>query len=317
MNYYEILGVDRSCSQEEIEKAYRKKALEYHPDRNPGDASAHQKFIEVQEAYDILKDKNKKNNYDNNLNGFNDQFFGNMFEQENLDIRISVTFTIYDAIFGKQKSLKISRAKPCDTCTGKGYKTFDICRNCNGAGSVVSMPNPLFHFRTLCGKCVGKGRIAKDNCVDCLGRKYKQMPEEEISYTIPKGLHDGMGLCLKGMGNFGVSGHVGNLFLDCRFEQDPNFKIDGINLTATKKIKYSTLVFGGKIEVPTPDGEIIVVDIPASTECLTKFTIKNKGLYDIKDTQKRGDLVVSTVVALPSKIEEPEALRKILELHNI
>ena len=317
MNYYEILGLDRSCSQEEIEKNYRKKALEHHPDRNPGDASAHQKFLEIQEAYDVLKDKSKKINYDNNLNGFNDQPVGNMFEQENLDIKISITFTISDTIFGKQKSLKLSRANPCDVCSGKGYKTFDFCKQCNGSGSVVTMPNPFFNFRTLCGKCLGKGRIPKDSCNSCLGQRYKQMPEEEISYTIPKGLMDGMGLCLKGMGNFGVSGHVGNLFLDCRIEHDNNYKVDNLNLISTKKIKYSTLVFGGKIEVPTPDGDIIVVDIPASTECLTKFTVKNKGLYDIKDTKKRGDLIVSTVVALPSKVENAEALKTILELHGI
>lgn len=317
MNYYEILGLQNGCSQEEIEKAYRKKALEYHPDRNPGDTSAHQKFIEIQEAYDTLKDKDKKLNYDNSLNGFNSQFFGTMFEQENLDIKLSITFNIYDAIFGKQKKLRISRAKPCDTCDGKGYKTFDFCKACNGSGSVISMPNPIFHFRTLCGKCVGKGRIPKDSCSSCLGQRYKPMPEEEISYTIPKGLQDGMGLCLKGMGNLGINGNIGNLFLDCRLEQDPNYKIDGLNLISTKKIKYSTLVFGGKVEVPTPEGDIIVVDIPASTECLSRFTIKNKGLFDIKDTQKRGDLIVSTVVALPSNIQNPDVLKSVLEKYGI
>ncbi len=310
-----MLGIDRSSSQEEIEKAYRKKALEHHPDRNPGDASAHEKFLKIQEAYDVLKDKSKRLNYDNNLNGFNESFFH--VENENLDIRISINFSIYDSILGKQKTLKISRANPCGDCSGKGYKTFDICNNCNGSGAVITMPNPFFNFRTLCGKCVGKGRIPKDSCGSCFGQKYKPMPEEEVSYTIPKGLLDGMGLCLKGMGNFGVSGNVGNLYIDCRLEQDPNYKVDGLNLISTKKIKYSTLIFGGKIEVPTPDGDIIVVDIPSSTECLTKFTIKNKGLFDIRDIKKRGDLIVSTVVAIPKKIENAEILRKILEENGI
>jgi len=312
LTYYEILGVSPTASQEEIDKAYKRNALEHHPDRNPGDASAHEKFLKIQEAYDVLRDSSKRYQYDQTSKYSENGVIFDIFENENLDIRFSINFTLQDCLFANTKSLKISKKKPCGTCIGKGFTQSVTCDRCNGAGSINSSPVAFFQFRTLCGKCLGKGKIPTNKCNECHGEKYISTPEEEISYVIPKGLTDGMGLVLKGQGNIGASGRIGNLILDCRMESNQNYKVDGLNILSNLKVKYSTLLFGGKIDVQTPENETFVVEIPPKTECLHKFIVKNRGMYELKNIQNRGDLILSAVVELPKNLENKDAVKEFL-----
>ena len=321
MTYYELLGLAKECSQEEIDHSYRKKALEHHPDRNPGDDNAASKFLKIQEAYDTLKDPRKRQDYDVRLNGGGFNPFGDfsfdIFDHDNLDLRVSVPFTIEDTIFGNQKTIKIQKKNPCNICDGIGSTNFSMCPMCQGAGSMMTAPTPFFNFRTMCPRCSGRGKLPHNKCSNCYGDRYVTTPEEEFSYTIPKGLMDGMSLMLRGQGNIGKNGRVGNLILDCRIEQNSDFKIDGLNLLTNLKIKYSTFLLGGKIEITTPEKETFEIDIPATTECLAKFTIKNKGMFDIKNLNKRGDIVVSVVVDIPKKLKVDEDLKNLFLKHGI
>lgn len=312
MTYYEILGVASNASQDEIEKAYRKSALEHHPDRNPGDASAHEKFIKIQEAYDTLRDINKRNQYDHASKYTQNGVVFDIFENENLDLRFSANFTLQDSLFANQKTIKIRKKKPCNSCVGKGFTQSVTCDRCNGLGSINSSPVAFFQFRTLCGKCLGKGKIPTNKCSECQGERYVNTEEEEITYTIPKGLVDGMSLVLKGQGNLGANGRIGNLILDCRLEPDSNYKLDGLNILSNLKVKYSSLLFGGKIEVKTPENETFEVEIPPKTECLHKFIVKNRGMYDVKNIQVRGDLILSAIVELPQNLENKEIIKEFL-----
>ncbi len=321
MTYYEVLGLNKDSTQEDIDRSYKKKALEHHPDRNPGDADANAKFLKIQEAYDVLKDPRKRNEYDNRLNGGGFNPFGDfnfdIFDHDNLDLRISISFSLEDTIFGNQKTIKIQKKHPCNICDGMGATNFSMCPMCQGAGSMMTAPTPFFNFRTMCPRCVGKGRLPNNKCNNCYGDRYISGEEEEISYTIPKGLMDGMSLMLRGQGNIGKNGRVGNLVLDCRIEQNLEYKIDGLNLLTNLKIKYSTLLFGGKIDITTPEKETFEIDVPATTDCLAKFTIKNKGMFDIKNLNKRGDIIVSVVVDIPKNLKEDEELKKTFEKYGI
>jgi molecular chaperone DnaJ len=321
LSYYEILGLTKESSQEDIDRSYKKKALEHHPDRNPGDVDAAAKFLQIQEAYDTLKDPRKRKEYDMRLNGGGFNPFGNfnfdIFEHDNLDLRISVPFTLNDTIYGNQKTIKIQKKHPCNICDGIGSTNFSICNMCQGTGSMMAAPTPFFNFRTMCARCSGRGKLPHNKCSNCYGDRYVNGIEEEISYTIPKGLMDGMSLMLRGQGNIGKDGRVGNLILDCRMEHNSEYKIDGLNLLSNLKIKYSTLLFGGKIEINTPENETFEIDVPATTECLTKFTIKNKGMFDIKNLNKRGDIIISVVVDIPKNLKQDDELKQIFIKHGI
>lgn len=315
MNFYEILEVANNASQEEIEKAYRKKALQYHPDRNPGNTEVQNKFIEIQNAYDTLKDVNKRNNYDMTLNshGFMPSF--DFFEQENLDIRVIYKISILDSIQGSKKTLSISKKLPCDSCRGFGATNHRNCDNCHGTGKIVNAMNTIFHFQTLCGRCFGHGKIALNKCEKCLGQKKINSPEVTIDFDLPKGIQDNMTLCLNGQGNMG-NGRVGNLYVQCVIEPDQIFKVDGLNLLCTVKAKFSTLLFGGKVEVPTPENDIVEIDLPGRTDCLTKLRVKNKGMFDVRNSHNRGDIIATVVADIPED-KKLEDIKKTLYNYGI
>jgi len=316
VSYYQILEVEQTATQEEIEKAYRKKALQYHPDRNPGDTEVHNKFIEIQNAYETLKDAGRRQQYDFSLrpNGFMPAF--DFFEQENLDIKIIYKISILDSIQGANKTINISKKMPCDSCNGFGATNHKSCDACHGSGRIVNAMNTIFHFQTLCGKCLGQGKIALNRCEKCLGQKKVNTPESNIEFMIPKGIQNNMTLCINGQGNIG-QGRVGDLYVQCTIEPDNVFKIDGLNLLCNVKTKFSTMLFGGKIEIPTPDNEIVELDLPPKADCLTKLRVKNKGMYDIRNTHVRGDIVATVIVDVPKDIKELEKIKSILINHGI
>lgn len=317
MNLYDILEVDSSASQDEIEKAYRKKALQYHPDRNPGDTEVHSKFVQIQNAYDTLKDKDKRHQYDLSLSGVMNSFTFDIFEQENLDIKIMYKITIQDSILGAEKNLRVGRKLPCGTCKGLGATSFKQCDLCNGAGRILNSINTIFQFQTLCGRCFGNGKIALNKCEKCFGLKKINGEEKDISFFIPKGIQDNMTLCLNGQGNVGNNGRVGNLYVQCSFEPDPVFKVEGLNLVCNVRAKFSTMLFGGKIEIPTPENDVVEIEMPAKTECLTKLRVKNKGMHDIRNILKRGDIIANVIVDMPSNFENPDEVKKFLIAHGI
>jgi len=317
VNFYEILEVSHAASQDEIEKAYRKKALQYHPDRNPGNTEVHSKFVEIQNAYDTLKNKEKRQQYDFSLQGGNNNLVFDIFDQENLDIKIIYKITIQDSIHGGEKSLRISKKLPCGTCRGFGATSFRPCDACHGSGHVVNALNSIFQFQTLCGRCLGHGKIALNKCEKCFGSKKTNSDEQTIGFMVPKGIQNNMTLCLNGQGNIGNNGRIGNLYVQCVFEPDETFKIDGLNLLCNVRAKFSTMLFGGKIEIPTAENDVVEIEMPAKTECLTKLRVKNKGMYDIRNNLKRGDIIANVIVDMPQGFNNPDEVRKFLVAHGI
>lgn len=317
MNFYEILEVSNSASQDEIEKAYRKKALQYHPDRNPGNTEVHSKFVQIQNAYDTLKNAEKRQQYDHTLIGGNGNIVFDIFDHENLDIKIIYKISIQDSINGAEKTLKVIKKLPCTACKGFGATSHRNCDACHGSGHILNAFNSVFQFQTLCGRCMGQGKIALNKCEKCFGSKKSNSDEQTIGFVIPKGIQDNMTLCLNGQGNIGNNGRIGNLYVQCSFEPDPVFKIDGLNLVCNVRAKFSTMLFGGKIEIPTAENDVVEIEMPAKTECLTKLRVKNKGMYDIRNNLKRGDIIANVVVDMPQGFDNPDEVRKFLIAHGI
>lgn len=305
-NYYEILGVSKDCSQEEIEKAYKKLALRYHPDRNPGDNEAAEKFLEVQKAFDTLKDPSKRQGYDNPQPQINFPF-GNpfnihpeVFEQEDLDIRLVCHISLSDSVKGAIKPISYFRKASCNTCSGSGHSDFRACPVCSGRGVVINSVNNLFKFQTLCGNCLGRGKMGLSKCGICRGTKYTEPQESKVNLQIPRGAQHGMTLCMHNQGNIGLHNRIGNVYIEMALVDDANYRLNGLDITSTYHANFSTLLFGGKVEIPTLDDDVIEIDVPPKTKCGTKFRIKEKGLPDFRNNQIRGDLVANVLVDIPN-----------------
>lgn len=316
MNYYEVLELVETASQEDIEKAYRKKALQYHPDRNPGNTEVHNKFISIQAAYENLRDPEKRRQYDYGRKSPSIMPGFDFFEQENLDIKVTHEVSILDILTGCEKTISINKKAPCIKCHGFGASSFRPCDSCNGAGHVVNALNNIFRFQTLCGRCMGHGKLPLNKCDSCHGSKKQNNGEEIIQFTIPKGLQHGMTMCLKGQGNIG-HGRVGDLYLQCVLQTNNQFRVEGLNVFCNVNAKYSTMLFGGKIVIPTPENDIVEIEVPRNTPCLTKLTVKNKGLYDFRNTQFRGDLIATVMAEIPQKINDEQRIKEFLISHDL
>jgi len=314
MEYYSVLELNKNCTQEEIEKSYKKLALRYHPDRNPGDNEAASKFVKIQEAYNTLKDPGKRQQYDNPIQqGFNPFGFhmnmhmnhGDMFDTEDLDIKIRINIAFKEAVCGCDKKIYISRRQPCTGCSGFGFSDSSFCHACQGKGVIVNNANNFFRFQTPCGRCMGKGKIGTTRCSTCVGQKYQQAEEKEVSVKIPSGIMNGMILNLNGQGHLGTTGRVGNVLIECRIDENKNYQLNGLDVNFYHRIKYSTMIFGGKIEIPTFEDDVIEVEIPPMTQSLTSFRIKEKGMPDIRTNgSMRGDLVAMVVADVPLNIQQ-------------
>lgn len=301
-DHYSLLELQKNCSQEDIEKAYKKLALRYHPDRNPGDNAAVEKFMLIQSAYEILRDPQKRSQYDNPPMHMTHPFFhhGDMFDTEDLDIRILCSITLPEAIAGTVKNITIQKKSPCTTCAGNGFKEFNICMMCNGRGVSINAFNNFFKFQTLCGNCQGKGKLGTVKCVSCYGSRYGKPQEVSINISVPKGIQNGMTLCVNGQGHAGVSGRVGSTYVECRLNDENKYKLSNLDIECNFNAKISTLIFGGVIEIPTLENEKIEIAVPANTKCGTKFRIKEKGLPDFRNNLTRGDLVANILAEIPS-----------------
>ncbi len=335
-DFYEVLGVQKDASQDDIKRSYRKLALKYHPDRNKDDPDAEAKFKEATEAYTILSDEQKRAQYDRfghggvgggfdfDAAGMGDVFshFQDMFSdffggfggggfgggrprgpQRGQDTRVATTLTLRETMEGTKKEVQIRGAAPCETCKGTGAKAGTepkTCSNCGGSGQATTQRGFIM-FSTTCPACRGQGRVIGDPCDDCHGERYVEK-RKKVLVTFPAGIDGGQRLRVPGQGMPGQPGaDPGDLYVDVELEPDPNFERDGFDIGTRRKISFARAALGGKETVKLPDDSEVVIDYPAGTQPGTVITTKKKGLPHL-DRKNRGDLHVLLEVEVPKKL---------------
>ena len=328
-DYYELLGVSRNASEEEIKKAYRKLALQYHPDRNPGDKQSEEKFKEVSEAYQILSDAEKRAKYDQYGHaafgdgspfpggfdftaGFEDVFgdiFGEFFgggarrgRGRGDDLRYNLTLNFEEAVAGAEKKIKIPRHGPCETCRGSGAKAGaapQTCPACRGRGQ-VSFQQGFFSVSRTCSQCRGQGTIIKEPCASC-GGAGRVRKLHSLSVKIPGGVDTGSRLKLRGEGESAPAGGApGDLYVDIQVEPHPIFLRENLDILCDVPISITQAALGAEIDVPTLNGKV-KMKIPAGTQSGKVFRMKGKGLNDVQG-YRQGDQHVRVNVETPTHL---------------
>ena len=343
-DFYEILGVPKNASDEDIKKSYRKLAMKYHPDRNQGDASAEVKFKEAKEAYEMLSDAEKRAAYDQyghagvdpnmrgaagagGFGGFGESFgdiFGDIFGQARRqqggggrqvfrgnDLSYAMDITLEEAAAGKKTEIRIPSYDECDTCHGSGAKpgtSAKTCGTCQGQG-VVQMRQGFFSVQQNCPHCRGSGKIISDPCSPCHGQgKIKRQKTLEIS--IPAGIDDGMRIRSTGNGEPGTNGGPpGDLYIEIRLQKHEVFQRDGDDLHCAVPISFTTAALGGEVSVPTLNGEA-AIDLPEGTQTGKQFRLRGKGIKGVRASFP-GDLYCHITVETPVKLTEHQ--RKLLK----
>lgn len=347
---YELLEVDRNVSDSELKRKYRKFAKKYHPDLNPDDDKAQEKFKEISEAYEILSDPQKKRQYDTygaaafengggaggfsgGFGGFDDIFgdlFGDIFSQgrsqqrkrarKGSDIQQVVKLTFKESAFGISKEIQVRREVECETCHGKGAKDeskIKTCPKCNGTGvinNVSQTPFGTVSRQTTCDNCHGTGEIIEEKCPDCngSGRKIKN---EKIKIDIPAGVENDSVMRVVGKGNAGENGgSYGDLYIILKVEEHEIFKRDGLDIYYEMPISFTTAALGGNIDIPTLT-TTQEYHIPAGTQTGSKFRIKNEGIKSDR-TKRQGDLYFYVKVVTPTKLSksQKEKLKEFSEI---
>lgn len=355
-DYYEILGIAKTASNDEIKKAYRKMAIKYHPDKNPDNPEAEEKFKEAAEAYEVLSSDEKRQRYDQfghaGMNGasgggfgghdmsMDDIFsmFGDIFGgrgggfggfssgggrrqrvNRGTDLRIKVSMTLKDVAEGVEKKLKLKKDVACNSCHGAGGTDSTTCTTCNGSGQVTQIVNSMFgRMQTSqpCNTCGGEGKIIKHKCTKCHGEGIVR-GEEVVEFRIPAGIAEGMQLNVSGKGNAGRrNGINGDLHVIIKEESHPELVRDGNNLIHNAFLSFPDFTLGTSIEVPTIDGKA-KLNIDAGTQPEKVLRLRGKGLPDINGYGK-GDLLVRIHAWAPKKIsaEEKKALEKLQKSDN-
>ena len=351
-DYYDVLGVNKSASPEDIKSAYRKLAVKYHPDKNPGDKAAEDKFKEASEAYGILSDKSKKENYDNfghaafenggggqgGFGGFGGSDFSDIFEDffgdfggggrrnsrrsssnRGSDLRYDLSITLEEAYSGKKQNIQFSSSDKCGTCKGNGSKpgfSADRCTYCGGNGKVRSNQG-FFTVQQTCPQCSGSGEEITNPCSDCGGNGVKQT-SKKISVTIPKGVDDGTRIRLAGKGEAGSRGGAnGDLYLFINVKSHELFKRSDENLFFEFPISIADAALGTTIEIPTIDGGKAKIRIPDGTQSGKQFRLKGKGMPYMRGSGT-GDLYVQINTEVPISLnrEQKELLEKFREIEN-
>jgi molecular chaperone DnaJ len=321
-NYYEILGIDKDATEEDVKNAYRKAAQLHHPDRNPGDENARERFKEIHEAYEILSDSTKRSRYDRSIfrfqnkpsskkdGGFsfgfhntkNDFFGKSSFKGRTITIRLEIELA--EAAFGCEKPIKISKRKRCVFCKGLGFKEFISCEQCNGLGFFVITYDAPFETRQNCHFCDGKGKILIKKCDDCQGGMYaKELIEETVNVKIPAGVENGSQLKLPELGEESLrGGSPGDVILNVSIKQHEFFVRDGLNLLVDIPVSFSDLVFGSETKLFNLNNEQVVLKIPAGTQSHSKLRLKNQGLLDMFGSA--GDIIATVKCETPKNLEE-------------
>ncbi len=352
-DYYEVLEVERTADDATISSAYRKLAMRYHPDRNPGDEEAVAKFKEAAEAFDVLHDPEKRARYDRyghsgmdpNMGGFgggaqfhdvNDIFsaFGDMFgfgdlfgggrggrgnrPRRGADVRCAVKLTLKEAADGVKKNVEFRRREKCKTCDGTGAKpgtAARVCDFCGGRGQVIQSQG-IFSVQSTCPKCHGSGKLISDPCPDCQGSGLKAVKvTREIE--IPAGIDNQTQMRIQGEGESSPNGGPnGDCYVSIMLEEHPIFKRDGNNLICHVPVSYAQAVLGAKIDIPTLYGPE-PFDLPAGTPTGEVFRLRGKGMPELR-TRRKGDLLAQVYIDVPKKLtkEHEELLRKLAALEE-
>ena len=338
-DYYEVLGVEKNASDAEIKKAYRKLAMKYHPDQNPGDKTAEEKFKEINEAYEVLSDADKKARYDQygfagvdpNFNpnagaGFGGGFGGFGGAQrspnapmrgENVHTEVQVSFE--EACFGVSRELDVMKVETCDKCKGTGCAegtTPEICPDCKGRGSVTRTartPFGMMQTQEPCSRCGGTGKIIHQPCPTCKG-KGKVRRSRRIKVDIPAGIDDGQTISLRGLGNAGRNGGpAGDLLVTVSVRSHPQFEREDTSILYELPVSIVQASLGAEVEVPTIDGKVKYT-VPEGTQSGTVFRLRGKGVPYLHGGG-RGDQFVTVRVVTPKNltVEQKDLLRKLGE----
>ena len=343
-DYYEVLGVARTATEQEIKSAYRKLALKFHPDRNPGDKVAEEQFKEAAEAYAVLADTDKRHMYDrfghaglggaatggfdptvftgfeDILGGLGDIFgFGDVFgggrrrggPQRGTDLRYDLEISFDEAAKGTEASIQIPRQETCETCHGSGAAAGSspvTCPQCHGRGQ-LRYQQGFFTVARTCGQCRGSGSVITKPCATCRGLGRVQQ-EKKLNVRIPAGIATGQRLRLSGEGESGPGGGpAGDLYVVVHVQEHSFFQRDGNDLYCEIPLNFTTLALGGDIQIPTLDGKEAFT-IPAGTQTGSTFRIRGQGMPDVSG-RGRGDLLMTVKVSTPKKLSKEQ--RKLLE----
>jgi len=340
-DYYEVLGVEKNASEDDLKKAYRQLAKKYHPDMNPGDQNAAEKFKEASEAYSVLSDPKKRQQYDQfghaafeqggaggfggfdfNTQDMGDIFgdlFGDLFggrsssrssrngPMRGTNLRTSVTITFEEAVFGCEKEIELNLKDVCPTCGGSGAKKGTqpvTCPKCNGTGRVVMRQQSLFGMmqtEAVCPDCHGTGKIIKEKCPDCKGTGFISS-RTKIKVAIPAGIDNGMSVRIRDKGEPGMNGGPrGDLMVEVRVLSSPVFQREDVNLFSVVPISFTLAALGGKMRIKTVDGEV-EYEVKAGTQTNTRIRLKGKGVPSVHNRGKRGDHYVTLVVEVPTRL---------------
>jgi molecular chaperone DnaJ len=333
-DYYEVLGVTRSCTEVELKAAFRKLAMQHHPDRNPGDKDCEHRFKEINEAYDVLKDGDKRAAYDRfghaafehggmggAAHGFGADFgstFADIFEgifgmgsahgrgsgrERGSDLRYNMEISLDEAFTGKTAQIRIPTSVTCEACSGSGAKAGTkpkSCATCGGAGKIRHAQG-FFTLERTCPTCHGRGQVIDDPCKVCSGGG-RVTRERTLSVNIPTGVEDGTRIRLAGEGEAGVrGGPAGDLYIFLEVASHEFFQRDGADLHCRVPITMTNAALGGEFEVPAIDGSKVRVKVPAGTQTGRRFRLAGKGMPVLRSKQT-GDMYVQVAVETPQNL---------------
>ena len=349
-DYYEVLGVQKSASADEIKRAYRTLAKKYHPDMNPGDKEAEVKFKEANEAYEVLSDADKRAKYDQyghaafdptaggggaGFGGFDGFDFGDIFSsffggggggsrrsRQNMpvdgdDVGARIILTFDEAVFGCKKEISFARVEECPDCKATGAEPgskVETCQACGGRGQVtVQQQTMLGYMQTqrTCQSCRGTGKIIKSPCKNCNGKAYVRL-NKRIEVKVPAGIDDGQRIVLRGQGSAGRNGgSPGDLIIEVRVKSHDIFTRSGNNIYCEIPISFADAALGAELDIPVLGDKVEKYTIPEGTETGTVFTLKGKGIPDM-NSKRKGDLLVTVTVKTPKNLssEQKRLLRE-------
>ena len=345
-DYYKVLDVPKTATEADIKKAYRRLAMKYHPDRNPGDHEAEERFKEAKEAYEVLTDAQKRAAYDqyghagveaaaagargraNAADAFSDIFgdvFGDIFGAarrgahaqvfRGADLRYELELDLHEAVFGHTVEIEVPKLVECETCHGSGAakgSNPQTCETCGGSGQ-VRISQGFFQLQQTCPKCRGAGTIIRNPCDSCFGQG-RVRRTRKLSVKIPPGVDSGDRIRLAGEGEAGRNGGPpGDLYVEVNVREHPIFERDGEHLSCEVPVSFATAALGGTVEVPTLDGNV-ALKIPAETQSGRVFRLRDKGVKPVRGGS-RGDLFCRVVVETPVHLsgEQRELIRKLEE----
>ena len=341
-DFYEVLGVQKGSSRDEIRKAYRQLAIKYHPDRNPGSKDAEEKFKEATEAYEILADDRKRQTYDQygfaglngmgqptaqdfstifqgfedifgDVSGIFDSFFGGStrrrgssraYGQRGSDLRYDMEITFLEAAFGVKKEITYARAERCDVCKGTGSDRGSGRKLCPtcGGSGQVRRSSGFFSIASTCPSCGGEGEIIEKPCPECRGAGTVRR-SRTITVTIPAGIEDAKRLSLAGQGDAGTNGgQDGDLYVFLRVQPHESFERDGKDVYCAIPISITQAALGADISIPTLDGKSVRLNVPPGTQNGRVLRLKGEGVPELHAASRRGDLYVKIIVRIPTKL---------------